>query len=150
MGHPQPRDFHMAPVIEIKKEKENNKKKCKLKYYKIIENSIKIIKRNRKIIEKNIKYYKIILLQAWYTTRQTLARLVVFPTPLTPQNVTTYGFFLLRASNASRNMSIRLLGSSSCTQASFKACFTVDEMALNKQQRKANYTLQPAISGVIF
>ena len=48
----------------------------------------------------------------------TLARLVDFPTPLTPQNVSTNGRFSSLALSASCNTSICLLGDNICTNDS--------------------------------
>lgn len=56
----------------------------------------------------------------------TLARLVDFPTPFTPQNTMVYGRWDFWASITSRRISIRLLGDSNCTRASTRVLFTVD------------------------
>ena len=56
----------------------------------------------------------------------TLARLVDFPTPLTPQKVTQYGLFCCLHSIASRKISTRLFGERIWTQDSFNVCFTVE------------------------
>ena len=61
-----------------------------------------------------------------HVTISTLARLVDLPTPLTPQNVITYGFFFCCFDNiTSRNTSTRRRGDNICTNDSSKHAFTV-------------------------
>lgn len=59
----------------------------------------------------------------------TLARLVDFPTPLTPQKVITKGRFFCLASIASLKISILRFGTKSWTQASSRVFFTVLDIA---------------------
>lgn len=63
----------------------------------------------------------------------TLARLVDFPTPFTPQKVMTKGLRWLWASITSRRMSTLLFGCRICTSESCRACFTVEATAANTQ-----------------
>ncbi len=57
--------------------------------------------------------------------KQILARLVDLPTPLTPQNVMTYGLLLFLASRTSLMMSILRFGVSSLSKDSTKVSLTV-------------------------
>ena len=59
-----------------------------------------------------------------------LARLVDFPTPLTPQKVMTYGFPPFTFPITSRRMSMRRLGLRICTKDSSMLARTVDWMPL--------------------
>lgn len=62
----------------------------------------------------------------------TLARLVDFPTPLTPQKVMTKGLRWLRASRTSLRMSTRRLGCRIWTRESCRAPFTVEATAITR------------------
>lgn len=83
----------------------------------------------------------------------TLARLVDFPTPLTPQKVMTKGLRWLRASRTSLRMSTRRLGCRIWTRESCRAPFTVEATARERGglYQSKGYTLNCcAVSSHLF
>lgn len=72
----------------------------------------------------------------------TLARLVDFPTPLTPQNVITKGRFFCLASIASLKISILRFGTKSWTQASSRVFFTVLDIAATSNHVILKYNIK--------
>lgn len=68
----------------------------------------------------------------------TLARLVDFPTPLTPQKVTTKGRRWFCASMTSLRMSTLRLGCRICTNESCRASFTVEATATHTHTHKTS------------
>ena len=82
------------------------------------------------------------------TQHLTLARLVDFPTPLTPQNVMTKGLRWPCASMTSLRISTLRLGCRICTSESCRACFTVEATATNTHRHTGfmNMTLTSMVS----